>query len=74
MYACVSMRVLVFHTCLFVCVFSDRGDDILKLASLNMERNSHLLQKGDVRVRELDWKAKALLEVVSEGECHQDTE
>ena len=57
-----------------MCVFSDRGDDILKLASLNMERNSHLLQKGDVRVRELDWKAKALLEVVSEGECHQDTE
>ena len=52
----------------FVVYVSDRGDDILRMANLNMDHNSHLLQNGDVRVREMDWKAKAPLEADSEGE------
>ena len=71
MYLCVSVCVnlcVLFFLPGFVVYVSDRGDDVLRLANLNVDHNSHLLQNGDVRVREMDWTAKAPLEADSEGE------
>ncbi|KAK7111579.1 methyltransferase-like protein 22 [Littorina saxatilis] len=40
---------------------TDHGDDILKLACMNVERNRHLLPTSSVQVREIDWKADSFL-------------
>ncbi|XP_076461532.1 methyltransferase-like protein 22 isoform X1 [Babylonia areolata] len=51
---------------------TDRGDDILNLARLNVKRNDSLLQNTDIRVRSVDWTAETPLGVSSDPSDSDD--